>query len=63
MLVLKVPTKRKLFITNTQTGEVITVSVNRVLGNNVSIGIDAPKSNYHILRDNIKPNSLKTASE
>lgn len=62
MLVLKVPVKRKLFITNTETGEVITVYVNRLMGNSVSIGIDSPKK-YRILRDNIQPTQQEPTSE
>ena len=62
MLVLKVPVKRKLFITNTETGEVITVYVNRLIGNSASIGIDSPKK-YRILRDNIQPTQQEPTSE
>jgi carbon storage regulator len=57
MLVLSRHTDDSIVITNEATKESMTVTVVRIRGNTVRLGIDAPRS-YNILRDELQQNEM-----
>lgn len=61
MLVLSRKEDQSLFIRNAATGEVITVATQRIRGNRVIVGIEAP-AHYQVTRSESDKTALKQLS-